>query len=89
MTTYHSINLKNPCVDRNAWEVPRLAFKSAIAFPSPEMFSLPDQLRRMVRSVGTQITEAQGKRRLCGPIDLEMPMREFAVDQFGLRSADN
>jgi len=53
------------------------------------MFSLPDQLRRMVRSVGTQITEAQGKRRLCGPIDLEMPMREFAVDQFGLRSADN
>ena len=38
-------------------------FEVSKDFPREEMFSLTDQLRRAVRSVGAQIAEAWGKRR--------------------------
>lgn len=37
-------------------------FKASRSFPAEEKYSLTDQLRRAVRSVGAQIAEAWGKR---------------------------
>ena len=38
-------------------------FEASKAFPTAEMYSLIDQIRRSSRSVGAQIAEAWGKRR--------------------------
>jgi four helix bundle protein len=41
----------------------RLVFQLSKLFPKEEAYSLTDQIRRAVRSVGGQIAEAWGKRR--------------------------
>ena len=38
-------------------------FQTSKAFPTAEMYSLTDQIRRSSRSVGAQISEVWGKRR--------------------------
>ncbi len=43
--------------------VSRTVFQLSRSFPAEEMYSLTDQIRRAVRSVGAQIAEAWAKRR--------------------------
>jgi four helix bundle protein len=63
MTTYYARSFKDLRVFQKAREVSRAVFKLSKAFPKEEMYSLTDQIRRAVRSVGAQIAEAWGKRR--------------------------
>ena len=63
MTTYYARSFKDLRVYQKAREVSRVVFKLSKAFPMEEMYSLTDQIRRAVRSVGAQIAEAWGKRR--------------------------
>src|SRR5512141_895114 len=63
MTTYYARSFKDLRVYQKAREVSRLVFKLSNAFPKEEMYSLTDQIRRAVRSIGAQIAEAWGKRR--------------------------
>jgi four helix bundle protein len=50
-------------VYRKAKEVSRAIFELSKSFPKEETYSLTDQIRRAVRSVGAQIAEAWAKRR--------------------------
>jgi four helix bundle protein len=63
MTTYYARSFKELRVYQKAREVSRAVFKLSKAFPKEEMYSLTDQMRPAVRSVGAQIAEAWGKRR--------------------------
>jgi four helix bundle protein len=63
MTTYYARSFKELRVYQKAREVSRAVFKLSKAFPKEEMYSLTNQIRRAVRSVGAQIAEACGKRR--------------------------
>ena len=63
MTTYYARSFKDLRVYQKAHEVSRAVFRLSKAFPKEEMYSLTDQIRRAVRSVGAQIAEAWGKRR--------------------------
>ena len=63
MTTYYARSFKDLRVYQKAREVSRSVFKLSKGFPKEEMYSLTDQIRRAVRSVGAQIPEAWGKRR--------------------------
>ena len=63
MTTYYAKSFKDLRVYQKAREVSRAVFKLSKGFPKEEMYSLTDQMRRAVRSVGAQIAEAWGKRR--------------------------
>jgi four helix bundle protein len=63
MTTGYARSFKDLRVYQKAHEVSRAVFRLSKAFPKEEMYSLTDQVRRAVRSVGAQIAEAWGKRR--------------------------
>ncbi len=63
MTTNYARSFKDLRVYQKAREVSRAVFKLTKTFPKEEMYSLTDQIRRSVRSVGAQIAEAWGKRR--------------------------
>jgi four helix bundle protein len=63
MTTGYARSFKELRVYQKAREVSRAVFKLSKVFPKEEMYSLTDQMRRAVRSVGAQIAEAWGKRR--------------------------
>ena len=63
MTTGYARSFKDLRVYQKAREVSRAVFKLSKGFPKEEMYSLTDQIRRAVRSVGAQIAEAWGKRR--------------------------
>ena len=63
MTTYYARSFKDLRVYQKAREVSRTVFRLSKTFPKEEMYSLTDQIRRAVRSVGAQIAEAWGKRR--------------------------
>jgi four helix bundle protein len=56
-------SFKDLRVYQKAREVSRTVFQLTRTFPKEEMYSLTDQFRRVVRSVGAQIAEAWGKRR--------------------------
>jgi len=63
MTTYYARSFKDLRVYQKAREVSRKVIQLTKTFPKEEMYSLTDQIRRSVRSVGAQIAEAWGKRR--------------------------
>jgi four helix bundle protein len=63
MTTYYARSFKDLRVYQKARETSRAVFRLSKSFPKEEMYSLTDQIRRAVRSVGAQIAEAWGKRR--------------------------
>ncbi len=63
MTTYYARSFKELRVYQKAREVSGTVFRLSKSFPKEEMYSLTDQVRRSVRSVGAQIAEAWGKRR--------------------------
>src|SRR5512136_2267878 len=63
MTTYYASSFKELRVYQKAREVSGMVFRLSKSFPKEEMYSLTDQIRRAVRSVGAQIAEAWGKRR--------------------------
>jgi four helix bundle protein len=63
MTTYYARSFKDLRVYQKAREVSRTVFRLSKTFPKEEMYSLTDQIRRAVRSVGAQIAEVWGKRR--------------------------
>src|ERR1035438_2235860 len=63
MTTYYARSFKDLRVYQKAREVSRTVFRLSKTFPKEEMYSLTDQIRRAVRSVGAQLAEAWGKRR--------------------------
>jgi four helix bundle protein len=63
MTTYYARSFKDLRVYQKAREVSRTVFRLSKIFPKEEMYSLTDQIRRAVRSVGAQLAEAWGKRR--------------------------
>ena len=50
-------------VYHKAKEVSRAIFDLSKTFPREEIYSLTDQIRRAVRSIGAQIAEAWAKRR--------------------------
>ena len=59
----HARSFRDLIVYQRARQASRLAFDLSKRFPREEAYSLTDQLRRSVRSVGAQIAEAWGKRR--------------------------
>jgi four helix bundle protein len=63
MALEHAKSFKDLRVYQKAREVSQTVFKLSKTFPKEEMYSLTDQIRRAVRSVGAQIAEAWGKRR--------------------------
>jgi len=63
MALEHARSFKDLRVYQKAREVSQTVFKLSKTFPKEEMYSLTDQIRRAVRSVGAQIAEAWGKRR--------------------------
>src|ERR1039457_840724 len=63
MTIGYARSFKDLRVYQKAREVSRAVFKLSKAFPKEEIYSLTDQTRRAVRSVGAQVAEAWGKRR--------------------------
>ena len=50
-------------VYKKAFAAAMVIFQASQNFPRDEMYSLTDQMRRAVRSIGAQIAEAWGKRR--------------------------
>ena len=48
---------------RTSFKLSREIFEVTKPFPKEEMYSLTDQFRRAIRSVGANIAEAWGKRR--------------------------
>ena len=48
---------------RTSFKLSKEIFEVTKQFPKEEMYSLTDQFRRAIRSVGANITEAWGKRR--------------------------
>ena len=63
MTTDYARSFQDLRVYQKAREVSRVVFQISKLFPKEEMYSLTDQIRRAVRSIGAQIAEAWGKRR--------------------------
>jgi four helix bundle protein len=63
VTTSYARSFKDLHVYQKAREASRTVFRLSKTFPKEEMYSLTDQVRRAVRSVGAQIAEAWGKRR--------------------------
>jgi hypothetical protein len=48
---------------RTSFKLSKEIFEVTKQFPKEEMYSLTDQFRRAIRSVGANIAEAWGKRR--------------------------
>ena len=63
MKTGYVKSFKELRVYEKTREVSRTVFRLSRTFPKEEIYSLTDQIRRAVRSVGAQIAEAWGKRR--------------------------
>jgi len=63
MATGYVKSYKDLRVYQKTRGVSRTVFILSKMFPKEEMYSLTDQMRRAVRSVGAQIAEAWGKRR--------------------------
>src|SRR4029077_18938042 len=63
MKTAYARSFKDLRVYQKAREVSQAVFKLSKGFPKEETYSLTDQIRRAVRSIGAQIAEAWGKRR--------------------------
>jgi four helix bundle protein len=59
----HAKSLRDLLVYQKANAVSRMIFELSKSFPREETFSLTDQIRRAVRSIGAQIAEAWAKRR--------------------------
>ena len=59
----HAASFRDLVVYRKAKEVSRAIFEASKSFPKEETYSLTDQIRRAVRSIGAQIAEAWAKRR--------------------------
>ena len=59
----HAGSFRELVVYRKAKEISRAIFELSKSFPKEETYSLTDQIRRAVRSVGAQIAEAWAKRR--------------------------
>jgi four helix bundle protein len=59
----HAKSFRELIVYHRARQASRMAFELSKRFPREEAYSLTDQMRRAVRSVGGQIAEAWGKRR--------------------------
>ena|SRR6476620_981865 len=59
----HAENFQDLIVYQKARQASRIVFELSKCFPREEAYSLTDQIRRAVRSVGAQIAEAWGKRR--------------------------
>jgi four helix bundle protein len=59
----HAGSFRELLVYQKAKAVSHAIFELSKAFPKEETFSLTDQIRRAVRSIGAQIAEAWGKRR--------------------------
>jgi four helix bundle protein len=59
----HAGSFRDLVVYRKAKEVSRVIFDLSKSFPKEETYSLTDQVRRAVRSIGAQIAEAWAKRR--------------------------
>src|SRR6266849_1100079 len=59
----HAGSFRDLVVYRKAKEVSRAIFELSKSFPKEETYSLTDQIRRAVRSIGAQIAEAWAKRR--------------------------
>ncbi|HEY7220247.1 MAG TPA: four helix bundle protein [Candidatus Binatia bacterium] len=59
----HAESFRDLLVYRKAQAVSRTIFELSKSFPKEELFSLTDQIRRAVRSIGAQIAEAWAKRR--------------------------
>jgi four helix bundle protein len=54
----HAESFRDLLVYRKAQAVSRTIFELSKSFPKEELFSLTDQIRRAVRSIGAQIAEA-------------------------------
>ena len=59
----HARSFRDLVVYRKAKEVSRTIFELSKTFPKEETYSLTDQIRRAVQSIGAQIAEAWAKRR--------------------------
>jgi four helix bundle protein len=59
----HAGSFRELLVYQKAKDVSRVIFELSKSFPKEETFSLTDQIRRAVRSIGAQIAEAWAKRR--------------------------
>jgi four helix bundle protein len=59
----HAASFRDLVVYRKAKEVSGKIFELSQSFPKEENYSLTDQIRRRVRSIGAQIAEAWAKRR--------------------------
>jgi four helix bundle protein len=59
----HAKSFRDLLVYQKANAVSRMIFELSKSFPREETFSLTDQIRRAVRSIGAQIAEAWAKRR--------------------------
>ena len=59
----HADSFRDLLVYQKARQASRLVFQLSKSFPREEAYSLTDQIRKAVRSVGAQIAEAWGKRR--------------------------
>ena len=59
----HAASFRDLVVYRKAKEVSRAIFDLSKSFPNEETYSLTDQIRRAVRSIGAQIAEVWAKRR--------------------------
>jgi four helix bundle protein len=59
----HAQSFRDLVVYEKAENVSRKVFELSKSFPKEETFSLTDQIRRAVRSIGAQIAEAWAKRR--------------------------
>jgi four helix bundle protein len=62
-TMNHAGSFRDLVVYRKAKEVSHAIFELSKNFPKEETYSLTDQIRRAVRSIGAQIAEAWAKRR--------------------------
>lgn len=59
----HAESFRDLLVYQKAKSVSGVIFELSKGFPKEERFSLTDQMRRAVRSIGAQIAEAWAKRR--------------------------
>ena len=59
----HAESFRDLLVYQKAKAVSQMIFELSKSFPREETFSLTDQIRRAVRSIGAQIAEAWAKRR--------------------------
>ena len=59
----HAYGFRDLIVYQKARAVAKDVFEASKRFPKEETYSLTDQVRRSVRSIGAQVTEAWAKRR--------------------------